>query len=300
MYLSMAVSAAEYVLSELYWTDSSSVAGFSYPLPSLRVQIHNANFLGTALLCRVYKHTGDENSSLLPLELSVIRPEGRTADGSWSYGEARSQQWIDNFHTGYNLCALHSICRYIETAEFEPCIKRGFAFYRNHFFREDGAVRTFMTAIIRGHSLCGAKHHHAPCVKKSRPRQCPVGAFGVSMGHEVYVGRPGLLFLSGLSLLHQPDLLHEMGSGVDASWRCPRSVRIRHDGDTPANPRFNSFRSGMLSLPTFVLITQRGTRPSSLTDPQVRGGADGPTRQMDHRERRFDRRHRRHREQICR
>jgi len=35
MYLSMAVSAAEYVLSELYWTDSSSVAGFSYPLPSL-------------------------------------------------------------------------------------------------------------------------------------------------------------------------------------------------------------------------------------------------------------------------
>ncbi len=143
MYLSMAVSAAEYVLSELYWTDSSSVAGFSYPLPSLRVQIHNANFLGAALLCRVYKHTGDEK--FLAPALRVVRYSvGRqNADGSWSYGEARSQQWIDNFHTGYNLCALHSICRYIETAEFEPCIKRGFAFYQNHFFREDGAVRYF-------------------------------------------------------------------------------------------------------------------------------------------------------------
>jgi len=143
MYLSMAVSAAEYVLSELYWTDSSSVAGFSYPLPSLRVQIHNANFLGAALLCRVYKHTGDEK--FLAPALRVVRySAGRqNADGSWSYGEARSQQWIDNFHTGYNLCALHSICRYVETAEFEPCIKRGFAFYRNHFFREDGAVRYF-------------------------------------------------------------------------------------------------------------------------------------------------------------
>src|SRR6266436_3318031 len=50
-YLSMAVSAAEYILNELYWTKGSSVAGFSYPLPSLRVQIHNANFLGAALLC---------------------------------------------------------------------------------------------------------------------------------------------------------------------------------------------------------------------------------------------------------
>ncbi len=143
MYLSMAVSAAEYILNELYWTDSSSVAGFSYPLPSLRVQIHNANFLGAALLCRVYKHTGEEKFLGPALRVARYSAAKQNTDGSWSYGEAPSQRWIDNFHTGYNLCALQSICQYAETPEFESYIRRGFEFYRKHFFREDGAVRYF-------------------------------------------------------------------------------------------------------------------------------------------------------------
>src|SRR5207249_952387 len=57
--LEMAVSAAEYILNELYWHDGNNV-GFSYPLPSLRTQTHNANFLAAALFCRVHKHTGRE------------------------------------------------------------------------------------------------------------------------------------------------------------------------------------------------------------------------------------------------
>src|SRR5205814_2080979 len=39
--LNMAISAAEYMLNELYWDDCSS-AGFSYPAPSIRVQVHSA------------------------------------------------------------------------------------------------------------------------------------------------------------------------------------------------------------------------------------------------------------------
>src|SRR5271157_595399 len=51
--LSMAKSAAEYILNELYWTEGNSIFSFCYPLPTLRVQVHNANFLAAALLCRV-------------------------------------------------------------------------------------------------------------------------------------------------------------------------------------------------------------------------------------------------------
>src|SRR5262249_36611141 len=43
--LEIAVSAGDYILKELYWSDGQSSAGFSYPLPSIRSQIHNANFL---------------------------------------------------------------------------------------------------------------------------------------------------------------------------------------------------------------------------------------------------------------
>jgi len=141
--LSMAMSAADYVLGELYWTDGDAVAGFSYPLRSLRVQVHNANFLGAALLCRVYKHTREERFLEPALRVARYSASRQHADGSWDYGEATSQRWIDNFHTGFNLCALHSISRDVETLEFEPHIRRGFDFYRTHFFCADGSVQYF-------------------------------------------------------------------------------------------------------------------------------------------------------------
>ena len=141
--LDMAVSTAEYVLDELYWTDGKSIAGFSYPLRSLRNQVPNANFLGAALLCRVYHHTSEVKFLGPALRVARYSATKQHVDGSWDYGEGPSQQWIDNFHTGYNLCALRSIGRYTGTIEFESCIEGGLEFYRTHFFREDGAPRYF-------------------------------------------------------------------------------------------------------------------------------------------------------------
>lgn len=141
--LDMAMSAAQYILDELYWTDGKSIAGFSYPLPGLRNQVPNANFLGAALLCRVYRHTREGKFLAPALRVARYSATKQHADGSWDYGEGRSQRWIDNFHTGYNLCALRSIGCYTGTTEFESCIRRGLEFYRAHFFREDSAPRYF-------------------------------------------------------------------------------------------------------------------------------------------------------------
>jgi len=141
--LEIAVSAGDYILKELYWSDGQSSAGFSYPLPSIRSQIHNANFLAAALLCRIYKYTGDEKYLAPALAAARHSAEKQHSDGSWNYGEGSTQRWIDNFHTGYNLCALQSIGRFSGTTEFESHVKRGFDFYRAHFFLQDGAVRYF-------------------------------------------------------------------------------------------------------------------------------------------------------------
>lgn len=141
--LTAAVSAAEYILNDLYWTDGDAVAGFSYPLPSARNQVHNANLLASALLCRVYKHTGEKKFLAPALRVARYSAGKQNADGSWQYGEVSSQRWIDNFHTGYNLGALQQIDRHLDTDEFTSHIRQGFDFYRAHFFREDGAVRYF-------------------------------------------------------------------------------------------------------------------------------------------------------------
>jgi hypothetical protein len=140
--LAMAVGAAEYILHDLYWSEGDR-AGFSYPMPGLRGETHNANLLAAALFCRVHKHTG-ENKFLEPALRVARQAVGKQhSDGSWLYGEHPSQRWVDNFHTGYNLEALHSIGRLLETSEFESSMRRGFEFYRAHFFREDGAAKYF-------------------------------------------------------------------------------------------------------------------------------------------------------------
>ena len=141
--LDMAISAADYILNELYWEDGNGVASLSYPLPGLRTQVHNANFLGAALLSRVYKHTGEKKFLEPALKVARYSANKQQKDGSWYYGEHGTQRWVDNFHTGYNLCALHAIGQYVGTSEFDTHIRRGFEYYRNNFFREDAPPKYY-------------------------------------------------------------------------------------------------------------------------------------------------------------
>jgi hypothetical protein len=139
----MAISAAEYLLDELYWTEGPSIAGFSYPVPSSRAQVHNANLLGAALLCRVSKHAQRERFLQPALNVARYSAMRQGEDGRWNYGELPHLRWVDNFHTGYNLGALRSISQDAETSEFDGHIRRGFDFYRQHFLMQDGAAAYF-------------------------------------------------------------------------------------------------------------------------------------------------------------
>lgn len=184
--LNMAVGAAEYILDKLYWTAGDAVAGFSYPLPSLRVQVHNANFLGAALLCRVYKHTGEKRFLSPALRVARHSAGRQRLDGSWFYGEAPSQQWIDNFHTGYNLCALRSLSADAGTTEFDSSIRRGFEYYRDHFFREGGAVRYFHDRLYPIDIHCVAQSIITLLMlRELDPRNVPLArsVFGWAMQH---------------------------------------------------------------------------------------------------------------------
>jgi hypothetical protein len=141
--LDMANSAGQYLQKELYWTDPDGTASFSYPLPGMRSKVHNANFLGAALLCRLYRHTGYRQSLEPALKIARYSAALQQENGAWDYGELSTQGWADNFHTGYNLCALRAISRDAGTSEFDPIIRKGFEFYRRHFFRDDGAPKYF-------------------------------------------------------------------------------------------------------------------------------------------------------------
>jgi hypothetical protein len=141
-YLDAATSAADYIVKELYW-EEGDVRSFNYPLKTSRSRIHNANLLAAALLCRIHKLAGNDQFLGIALKAARYSASKQHPDGSWPYGELEVQSWIDNFHTGYNLCALDDIVRITGSSEFEPAIQQGYSFYCKHFFRQDGAANYF-------------------------------------------------------------------------------------------------------------------------------------------------------------
>jgi hypothetical protein len=143
-YCEAALKAAQFVLERLYCSDGEAFACFNYT-PLERTQIHNANLLAAALLCRVSNSTGEQKFLIPALQAARFSAAKQNQDGSWYYGERErpSQKWIDNFHTGFDLCALRSIGRFAHTNEFEPNVIRGLDYYRSNFFEPDGAPRYF-------------------------------------------------------------------------------------------------------------------------------------------------------------
>ncbi len=141
-YLQMAVGAADFIVQQLYWTEGA-VCSFAYPFPTSRTPIHNANLLAAAFLCRVSKLAGEEKYVAPALNAARYSVNRQVNDGSWLYGESDIYRWVDNFHTGYNLCGLRNIGGHLQTKEFEKSLSVGFEFYRTHFFSEDAAPKYF-------------------------------------------------------------------------------------------------------------------------------------------------------------
>jgi hypothetical protein len=144
--LDAATNAAKFILEQLYDEISESESCFNYYLQG-KARVHNANFLGAAFLCRLTQVTGNESLIGPALKATRFSANHQHSDGSWDYGEAPSQHWIDNFHTGFNLCALRSIGIEAKTSEFEPHIERGLDFYRQNFFTNDSSPKYFSNRL---------------------------------------------------------------------------------------------------------------------------------------------------------
>lgn len=153
-FLDSAVSTAHFLLKELNITRAGDDICFSYT-PYDQTVIHNANFLGAALLARLYRETKENiflDYSLKALRFSVNR---QNQDGSWFYGADRTQRWIDNFHTGYNLVAINKFKTYVDIVNLENTVQRGYKYYLDHLFTKEGLPKYYHNQLypIDIHSL---------------------------------------------------------------------------------------------------------------------------------------------------
>jgi len=142
IYLDTALSSLNFVIKDLNRTKEKNGFIFSYsPLDTSKV--YNATLLGARLLARGYHYTKNEKYKELAEQAILPVMDKQNANGSWIYGEAKTQNWIDSFHTGYNLECLNDYALYTKDNQFLHQFEKGFDFYLNNFFLSDGKPKYF-------------------------------------------------------------------------------------------------------------------------------------------------------------
>lgn len=140
-YLKTARSACDFILQDLSRSEEAQTeVCFSYS-PGTVNRIYNASLLAAETLAGVAALTGERELCEWAVRATRYVVNQQHEDGSWAYGAAGNQAWIDNFHTAYLLTSLSRVikhCPEAQTTEFNEALERGYKFWRTGFFLADG------------------------------------------------------------------------------------------------------------------------------------------------------------------
>lgn len=154
-FLSIAQSVSRWILA-LPREKTAQGDCLSY-LADRQSSIHNANMLGSALLARVGKHTGNQECLDVARSAMLYSCARQLNDGAWWYAEAQKYHWIDNFHTGYNLDSIDIYAKFSGDQQFRPNMEKGLEFYKANFFEESGRPKYYHTRTFPVDIQCAAQ-----------------------------------------------------------------------------------------------------------------------------------------------
>lgn len=141
-YLAVAKSACDFIVDELGWFQADGGVCLRY-YPHEEHQIHNSNIIGASLLARVNALRPDSRYSDLARSAVDFTVSHQTAEGAWYYGVESKYRWIDSFHTGYVLEALHTFNSYSGSSKYVAALEKGYRYFVETFFGEDGTPRYY-------------------------------------------------------------------------------------------------------------------------------------------------------------
>lgn len=137
-WIDYANSAGEFVMQHLL-CDHNSRPFFAY-IPGETALVHNANLWAAVIV------VASALSMNKPEWISVTKGainttlQAQSSDGSWVYGDRAHHQFIDGFHSGYNLEALQELQSLLKNNDYQRNIDQGFQFYINHCMNDRGVV----------------------------------------------------------------------------------------------------------------------------------------------------------------
>ncbi len=142
-YLNTAVDARNFILKDLNRTyDNKGNFCFSYS-PLDHTQVFNAGLLGAKTLSLIYPYIKEE--ILLSEAKKVVQyvVDHQQPNGAWAYGTLPFHHWIDSFHTGYNLEAIHTYQEISRDFAYSNHLKKGLEYYLNTFFTPEGLPKYY-------------------------------------------------------------------------------------------------------------------------------------------------------------
>lgn len=111
--------------------------------PLDHTQVFNAGLLGAKTLCLLYEFSKDEEDLNFSKKIVQYACEKQNSDGSWAYGTLPYHQWVDNFHTGYNLECIYIYQNVSEDKSFQNNINLGIEYYLKTFFTKEGISKYY-------------------------------------------------------------------------------------------------------------------------------------------------------------
>ena len=125
-----------FIEKELKLFESEEELCFGY-IPGESARVHNANLMGARLFSHLFAITKTSKYRELSGKSVNYSVNAQRNDGAWVYGERGHHQWVDNFHTGFNLIAIKDVQRYLKTKQWQNSINIGLNYHlKNHFLSD--------------------------------------------------------------------------------------------------------------------------------------------------------------------
>jgi rhamnogalacturonyl hydrolase YesR len=136
-------STCDFLLKDLNRTKGDNdTFVFSYS-PLDQSGVYNASLLGARLLARVYSFTHEKELVDEAKRTVEFVSSKQKDDGSWTYSPLPFHQWIDNFHTGYNLECISDYMKFSKDDSYKKVVEKGFDYYINTFFTTEGIPKYY-------------------------------------------------------------------------------------------------------------------------------------------------------------
>lgn len=140
-FIESALDSSHFIVKSLY-TEHDGNEFFAY-IPGETAFVHNASLWGAAWVAKAAIELGNKEYQSLALKVARQSVREQKLDGSWVYGTRHHHQFIDGFHTGYNLEALNIVRTELSVTEFDDAIAKGMEFYKEHLFEPDGTAKYY-------------------------------------------------------------------------------------------------------------------------------------------------------------